>query len=687
MMSMEEKRDFVYQISKWPYGASELLQPWSRQEILQILCLEMGKERKYTGMTKLKMIEHLLKTVSEKRFADADKEDETLGNPRPYKSQRKEEKENLSEEHVPIGSISTEKLANEPDNTVICKNTACKARLSREDKFCKRCSCCICYKYDDNKDPSLWLTCSSEMPYQCDSCGMSCHLECALKNESTKIAKGVQRGGLDGIFFCASCGKVNDILWCWRKQLMVAKETRRVDILCYRLALAKKLISGTERYKEISGIVEEAVKKLEEEVGPLSGVPVKLGRGIVNRLSFGSMIQKLCMSAVELLDSVLSSLATSSSPKSILQGPVIGSKRLLKFEDIGPTSITVVLESDDSQAGSSIMYNLWHRGANESNYPLQATCSLSSPERRFTVLGLTPSSEYFFRVVLSDGIKELGSFEVCSSTNSIPANETSNQILVERSQSPLTHCSSFSNPSSVEDETNNLAPCSNQNGSEPGNYQLVDINYPRIGKGHVLKDAGPLGAMAIDSTIPDSDGVNKNIDQTVEGRRADEGLCKNTVHFANSLPEASLPITPCKAEKHNSKNGSGRAHRAKHRIDSTDHENRFRFGSTSARQRNESKHINNDGQSPDQDFEFYVKLIRWLECEGHIEKNFRQKFLTWYTLRATSEEVRIVKVFVDTFIEDPASLAEQLVDTFSDCILSNGSSSVVPSGFCMKLWH
>ncbi|RVW80664.1 VIN3-like protein 2 [Vitis vinifera] len=81
-----------------------------------------------------------------------------------------------------------------------------------------------------------------------------------------------------------------------------------------------------------------------------------------------------------------------------------------------------------------------------------------------------------------------------------------------------------------------------------------------------------------------------------------------------------------------------------------------------------------------------VKVIRWLECEGHVEKNFRQKFLTWYSLRATPQEVRIVKVFVDTLIEDPASLAEQLIDTFSETI-SSKRSSVVPAGFCMKLWH
>ncbi|KAL4325636.1 hypothetical protein GQ457_11G020960 [Hibiscus cannabinus] len=85
-------------------------------------------------------------------------------------------------------------------------------------------------------------------------------------------------------------------------------------------------------------------------------------------------------------------------------------------------------------------------------------------------------------------------------------------------------------------------------------------------------------------------------------------------------------------------------------------------------------------------FEHYVKMIRWLECKRYIEKYFRQKFLTWYNLRATPQEVRIMKVFVDTFITDPSSLAKQLVDTFSDSISSKGSF-VVPACFCMKLWH
>lgn len=81
-----------------------------------------------------------------------------------------------------------------------------------------------------------------------------------------------------------------------------------------------------------------------------------------------------------------------------------------------------------------------------------------------------------------------------------------------------------------------------------------------------------------------------------------------------------------------------------------------------------------------------MKVIRWLECDGHIEKSFRQKFLTWYSLRATPEQVRVVKVFVDTLIEDPSSLAGQLVDTFSE-IISSKRPPTVPLGLCLRLFH
>jgi len=93
---------------------------------------------------------------------------------------------------------------------------------------------------------------------------------------------------------------------CWRKQVKVAKETRRVDVLCYRLSLGQKLLRGTTKYRNLLELMDEAVKKLEGDVGPLSGWAMKMARGIVNRLSSGVHVQKLCSQAMETLDKVVS---------------------------------------------------------------------------------------------------------------------------------------------------------------------------------------------------------------------------------------------------------------------------------------------------------------------------------------------------------------------------------------------
>lgn len=101
------------------------------------------------------------------------------------------------------GSISS--------NTWICRNSACRAVLSIVDTFCKRCSCCICHLFDDNKDPSLWLECTSDSP-EGESCGSSCHIECALQRGKVGVVDLGQLMQLDGSYCCASCGKISGIL-------------------------------------------------------------------------------------------------------------------------------------------------------------------------------------------------------------------------------------------------------------------------------------------------------------------------------------------------------------------------------------------------------------------------------------------------------------------------------------------
>ncbi|KAF8400299.1 hypothetical protein HHK36_013596 [Tetracentron sinense] len=215
-LSIEEKRELVYEISKQSHGAPEMLQSWSRRDLIQILCAEMGKERKCTGLTKYKLIEHLLRIVSEKKSMKHMAESDPEPQPSPENSQTTAKRQRKTNHPSRLPNAANHFCISNGDgglgNGIYCQNSACRAIVRQEDAFCKRCSCCICCQYDDNKDPSLWLVCSSEPPYQGDSCGMSCHLECALKHVRAGIAKDGHNAGLDGCFYCVSCGKVNDLL-------------------------------------------------------------------------------------------------------------------------------------------------------------------------------------------------------------------------------------------------------------------------------------------------------------------------------------------------------------------------------------------------------------------------------------------------------------------------------------------
>lgn len=190
---------------------------WVALHVYNLICmLQMGKERKYTGLTKLKIIENLLKIVSEKKSVEheAVAEPEKQSSPAIGQKTSKRQRKTDHPSRLPVvaNNISINNGDNNPSTAIYCRNSACRANIRQEDAFCKRCSCCICYQYDDNKDPSLWLFCSSEPPFQGKSCGLSSHLECAFRHEKSGIGKDGRHAILDGSFYCVSCGKLNDLL-------------------------------------------------------------------------------------------------------------------------------------------------------------------------------------------------------------------------------------------------------------------------------------------------------------------------------------------------------------------------------------------------------------------------------------------------------------------------------------------
>ncbi|KAF8089234.1 hypothetical protein N665_0513s0028 [Sinapis alba] len=189
------------------------------------------------------------------------------------------------------------------------------------------------------------------------------------------------------------------------KQLLIATETMSVEVLCSRLVLAQKLLKGTEKYTKLSETVEEAVKCLETELcGSLTDLSSTNRRGNVNRLASAPKVKALCSSALEsLLDDPLP-VEMQGSTK-------------IRFEDVDATSLTLILggsEEETSSPGNFIHYRVLHRKGSEKDYT--ETCALMSPETRFVVSGLTPDTEYCFKVFSFRGLKETSVEETKIST-------------------------------------------------------------------------------------------------------------------------------------------------------------------------------------------------------------------------------------------------------------------------------
>ncbi|KAJ0024671.1 hypothetical protein Pint_08491 [Pistacia integerrima] len=595
-LTLGEKRELVYEIAQWSKNATEILSSFSRRELLEIICAEMGKERKYSGYTKFRMIEHLLKLVSQNS-----QRNNTDNIPASWaKTQtgfkRKRQEESLTKQLNDLNQVTLE--CGKPKNVKnkVCQNVACRAALSLNDDFCKRCSCCICHQYDDNKDPSLWLICGSDSCNDNESCGMSCHLECALEDKRAGVKVGCKTK-LDGSFYCVSCGKVNGLLRTWRKQMLIAKETRRVDVLCRRISLSHKILLGTEKYQKLLKIVETALQTLKNEVGPLNLLCTKMARGIVNRLSCGAEVQKLCASAVDAFDSLL---VIDPYPAQIEKKPL---PCLIRFEESSATSVVIALEYKDHLIKNFAGCRLWHRKSNMKDYPEHPTFIVLRPEKRFSLTDLDPSTEYFCKVSL---FKSTGIFGVWEAKWITPASNGSSIAKLEEYRKA---------------ENTTIAQIHSQVESINSSNTKLASSEPFVKRPPSLAD------------------IKKN---------KDEGLYLPPPLLS---PKLISPSTPCKCDGMRNVPGLGCERRME-----------------------------------ESDYEYSVRVVKLLEQEGHIDEYFRVKFLTWFSLKATMQERRVVSVFVDALIDDPPSLAGQLVHTFKDEICRE-QKPVHGNGFCTKLWH
>ncbi|XP_049934185.1 VIN3-like protein 1 [Nymphaea colorata] len=697
-LSTPEKSEHVQETSKGQDTIQGFLQSCTKKELVQTCTT---KDKKISGISK-----HIPKALSNKIYKNhesrkSSSQPTSNGNQVALKKlQRK------GDNPVRLPSVSDMLSDGNRASSWVCKNSACRATLSLDDTFCKRCSCCICHLFDDNKDPSLWFVCSSESNGG-DSCGLSCHIECALQHQKAGIVDLGQLMQLDGSYCCPSCGKVAGIIGCWKKQLAIAKDARRVDVLCYRISLSYRLLDGTSRFRDLHDIVTDAKCKLETEVGSVNGMSARMARGIVSRLSVAADVQKLCAHAIEKAEAWLTSV--SNSHPSLNENSLPAACRI-QFEDVTSSSLVIILKDPSSGSSDSVHgYKLWYCMSREQKHQKEPICILPKSQRRLLISNLQPCTEYTFRIISFTEAGDLGHSEFKCFTKSVEIIHKQSDLLA-----------------APENKSDSLGISGSSASAKRGSRTM------NASAGFKVRDLGKILRVAwakehgcydefcdADEDCAEVDDGSGSMKQEIaeEPHTHSRGLDLNVVCVPDLNADLASPLDCSKdegsseriieAEEDVLSHGRDKNAQAEYN-DSDSHwlmrpvkeipaiETHTRFRDKKMANGNEEAYdcdstlINGSplrfSAGPgylDGNYEYCVKIIRWLERGGHIDKDFRMNFLTWFSLRSTEEERRVVNTFIQTLIDDPSSLAGQLVDSFLDII----SNKRPRNGFCSKLWH
>ncbi|OEL22709.1 VIN3-like protein 1, partial [Dichanthelium oligosanthes] len=661
-------------------SAQEPLNSFAEQESNDA---SVSTEKNEPGISKCKLVEEIPRTVTVKRCKtiDSKKVFSNNNNNSSFTGSHAQKKQPRKGDHLVQVCENGISQDTKPPSTRICINSACKAVMNSDDTFCKRCSCCICHDFDDNKDPSLWLVCSSETGDR-DCCGLSCHIECALQHRKAGCIELGQSIQLDGNYCCAACGKVIGILGFWKRQLVVAKDARRVDILCSRIYLSHRLLDGTTHFKELHQIVEDAKAKLEAEVGPLDGSSSKMARGIVGRLPVAADVQKLCSLAIEKADEWLG----SNIPSETKQIDTLPAACRFKFEDITASSLVLVLkEAVSSQYHAISGYKLWYWNSREPPHTGEPAI-FPKDQRRILISNLQPCTEYSFRIISFTEDGELGHSEYKIFTKSVE--------IIRKNKENGAECWSSSAKKAGKSQNGMLSGFQvRQLGNALRKAQADENGYPSA----FCKDE-------IEDSCDQSDSVILEKGQVPCGASHKLDLNETSVPDLNA--EVVMPTECCRDEngcssgkntltKSNGCGGDSETFAEGHIGEAPvmESQSQSRKQTSDLEQETCANHSNLAAASArlfsrrlgqlDDNYEYCVKVIRWLECSGHIEKSFRLKFLTWFSLRSTEQERRVVITFIRTLLDDPSSLAGQLLDSFEEIVASKRPRP----GFCTKLWH
>ncbi|KAF8407016.1 hypothetical protein HHK36_006138 [Tetracentron sinense] len=498
---------------------------------------------------------------------------------------------------------------------------------------------------------------------------------------------------------------------CWKKQLVIAKDARRIDVLCYRISLSDRLLDGTSRFKELHEVVVDAKAKLETEVGPVTGFSAKMARGIVSRLSVGSDVQKLCSLAVEKANVWLDTISNANPNH---REDSLPAACRFQFEEMTSSSLVIVLKELCSASSDNIKgYKLWYCKSREESHLKEPICVFPKAKRRILISSLQPCTEYSFRIISYTEDGDLGHSEAKCFTKSVEIiHKNSDSGVATDHKNENSHVEGSSSSAQREPKTKAAVESSGFHVRDLGKilrlawaqeqgcfdgFCSADVEECCGGSGMmkpetVEEDQPPFVSRELDLNVPD---LNAELTPPLESSRDEDNGCTS-----ERVVEAGDDAVSHGMEK----NGRARSHGSGDSqtwmvrpigevpaVDSrrelcrkrTARTNKEAYDCDSTLINGSPLRLTNGPGRLDGSYEYCVKIIRWLECGGHIEQEFRMKFLTWFSLRSTEQERRVVNTFIQTLIDDPNSLAGQLVDSFSDIV----SNKKPRNGFCSKLWH
>ena len=328
-------------------------------------------------------------------------------------------------------------------------------------------------------------------------------------------------------------------------------------------------------------------------------------------------------------DLLLSLLVLSLCSLTLIFGYFPGYKSapcIVHFENVSSTSI-VISVSDNAVNIKAVLlgYKLWHRRTSDPSYACAPSGTVCDVKATFKISNLLPLTEYTFKVVLFTAEGDLMHSEARCCTKGI-----------EEMKPPFKIYSAM-----------DVVVINTMNeGTSRQTDRTFDMNYriDELENGSKSQDADYSNGFlsASDARTHFVSSILRNGAVNGSYSQIDDDDSTKDIIDCNQAPQGWAMQIHSKKRQREVFEG-------------------FTYS-------NVQSMLNYDAEAEFKTFEFSVKVIRWLECEGHLKEEFRMKFLTWYTLRATKHEKRVVSVFIGTLGDDPISLAGQLVDAFEDIV-------------------